>query len=341
MCSDIIEEYISYFNDLEMENLLNFTNVKNTKMIHNDFIKKLETETICKIDNFDNNNNFIFYINHIDLLTNSKNSCIDLVEYKCLVANLEIFFNALKLNNCIYKHSSLPTSITDNNINTIKRKSDTYIKFAKFLKLSDVYMEKSIFYKINIESFAESCNKIFLYHYLIMEIRLFQYKSINENFTLIKYSYEIKLLINNFYRMMLREMSIYYNNKDVIISIFKKLLNKFLEFGNTPFSNMCISLLDMLGVKHRNIKIYTKIKYTYLVNPDSIERAFINIKEYGNGDKDTYNKYALSIYNKIFQTRKEIINYIEINIHPTKEDYIIYNVLQLNTYLQNESFWPK
>lgn len=339
MGSDIIDEYI---NDFEMENLINFTNVKNKTMIHNDFIKKLENETITEVDSYDNNNNYMFYINHIDLLINSKNACIDLIEYKCLVANLEIFFNALKLNNCIFKHSSLPVSINNDNINTLKRKSDAYIKVAKFLKFSDVYMEKSIFNKINIELFAECCNKIFLYYYLIMEIRLFQYKSINTNFTLIKYSYEIKLLINNFYRMMLRELSIYYNNKDMIISIMKKLTNKFLEYGNTPFSNICINLLETLGVSHRNIKIYTKIKYTYLVNPDCIERAFVNVKEYGScDDRDVYNKYSLSIYNKIFQTRKEIIKNIEINIHPKKEDYIIFNVLQLNTYLKNESFWPK
>lgn len=173
-----------------------------------------------------------------------------------------------------------------------------------------------------------------------MEIRFFQYKSINENFTLLKYAYDIKLLINNFYRMMLREIHIYNDSNDTIIAILKKLTNNFLECGNTPFSNICINLLEMIGVSKRSIKIYTKVNYTYLVNPDSIEKAFVNVKEYKN-EKDVYNKYSLIIYNKIFQTRKEILKNIEINIHPKDEDYTIYNILQLNTYIKNKSFWPK
>lgn len=340
--ADIYTDYIGYFEEIENDDMINFTNKKNTKYLHADYISKIERRVVKKINDKDEKCKYSFYINHIDLLLNCNTLNELLIEYKCLVANLEIFFNALKLNNNVYNRTSLPTILsTPQRVpkTQLRRKSDTQINIIKkIFKNELVFDEQSIFKKISIESFAISCNKLFMYYYLIMEIRLYQYKSINENFSLNKYAYSLKLFINNFYRILEKEL--YHNTDDVVINILKNLMDKFLEYGNNPLSNICMNLLER-KIKKRNIKIYSKVKYTYLVNPDYIEKAFVSIKEHCKYNHE-YNKASAIIYNKLSETRKEIIQNTEINIHPENDDYIVYNLLCLNMYLEShiKCFWP-
>lgn len=332
---DIYDEYIVYFNIIEKEQFINFTNVnnKNTKLFHNDFIKNIEKNVITNINpEFKSE----FFKHHIDLY--NENLIDDLAEYKCVFSNLCIFFNALKLNNHIYKHSSLPIN---------KQKKTFEYKRNSETSLFNTFKKRDIFKSSHLlkNSFVESCNKIYVYLYLLMETRLFQYKSVNENYNLdsCNYAYDIKLFINNFYRILSSEFSVYNNNekKDEFIIILKELINKFIELGNVPLSNICISLLELAGVNKRHIKVSckSKINYTYLVNPDNIEKAFVYTKE-RNESNILYNKHCLMIYDKIYETRKEILKNIKINIHPDKNDYIVYNMLQLNTYIENKCFWP-
>ena len=169
-----------------------------------------------------------------------------------------------------------------------------------------------------------------------MESRGYQYiASHGEQKLSTRFAVVFKGIYNNLFRHLEKEVELFCEAKKIkrLITVLKVLAQQFLKHHNIPLAKLAITSLQ--NVKDCDEKIITKLlddlrdikkfeRYTYLVDPIAISRAFITSLELGDPIKG-FNK----IHDKINKTKMEIGEDPEIlfDVHPGRDDLEVYNYL--------------
>jgi hypothetical protein len=298
--------------------IINYMNLYDDKKMS---INEIDNIVINKLREQDPRIIIIFYKYHLDLIirnellfkdtfTDGDGSLRgsldhDYLNYKNIYNQIKSFLN--RINNPPETSSFMMSQ---------KRPNKLMVSLDRFSK----FPSKSIFNKINPETFAEKCHKMHIFYYFMMETRILQYISrySNKESNSI-YIEQFKALVNNFYRKMEYEIELYCssNKFSSLNGIFKQLLETFLKLGNTTFAKWTISLInrykiclsasdssdDTLALRDLiKVDLKTINKYTYLVDQETLLRGFISSHEAPNKFKS-----FTSLFTKITDTKNEIL----------------------------------
>jgi hypothetical protein len=210
----------------------------------------------------------------------------------------------------------------------------------------------SIFYKVEVTNFAKICHKIYLAYYFLTEIRQYQYYSKVSSRELTGYAFEFSNFYDNFYRKLESEIEIFCdaNNFSLLTDIFITLSTYFLDVGNIPLAQICINLMNRFEIcKQKKIEAFLQSynlsypldtlslkdykKFTYLVDPISINRAFITAQE-----TESKIKTFSFIQTKMVKTKDEILSYNITSTKPTFDDFVVFNYLNPKSLIKEKLY---
>lgn len=364
-----IPEYVEYQQIINMSDndIINFSYIYDDK---NMTLPKLEDKIIKMINSMTNPHLInILFKHHLDLfMENEKlfkyqfNSvAFELIEYNKKRQNANMikrFFTELKshydleqagpfagdtfitptIKTSTSKRFSKMSFLSQSERSERSEDSDSSSFFSKYSK----YPQKSIFNSVSPREFAQCIHKLYVYSYYMLETRNFQYQARHVNTTLDKfYAIYIKGIYQNFYRLMEKEIELFCekNKLKYMIRIFDQMIDEFTLLHNIPFAKLVtIFLQNMKSCHPKNIsKVLSKYnnlkqfdKYTYLVDPIAISRAFITSLELEDKIK-AFNK----IYDKLYKTRDELDNSITFTETPTQADHYVFAYLRPFELIEN------
>lgn len=271
----------------------------------------------------------VFYPHHTDLfiryqflfVNKMKDRGFEIMNYmkwRNAYANVEMYFNGLKMHYKISKHTST----------NVKGMSP-----SKVIGLFQRYTKGSIFSIVEPDKFARICHRLFVYYYVMTETRYIHYVSMH-NTVLYGYAAEMMNLFNNFVRKMEFEVELFclMGNVNGLVDAFTKMATTFLNLGDVPFGKVCIMLMERFKVlKEKKIREYQQSlqeikfynKYNYFVSPEVILRAFIQSNELNNKVR-----LFVTIYQKVYQTKKQLLDIEEITTQADVNDFVVFNYLQ-------------
>lgn len=321
---------------MNTEELINFAFLYDDKKMSLEDLEKIIIEKIENSDDIDKIK--IFYLNHLDLFIKYQNRfknvirnqvfLDDYMKYRNTFADIEYYIHSLELStDKLSTPTSTPTSTTSKS------------SFSGFFEKK--YPTLSIFNSIDPEEFSKICHKIYLSYYFLTEIREYQFYSRVSTRELHGYARDFETFYDNFYRKMESEIEIFCedNQLSLLADTFMSLSKSFLDMGNIPFAHTCISLMNRFKICKENkiqeflndynlslplnpLSLANYKKFTYLVDPGSINRAFITAHEVENKIK-TFS----FIQTKMIKTKEEILLQ---NITSTKiknNDYLVFNYI--------------
>jgi hypothetical protein len=328
----------------EIEEIINFAFLYDDKKTP---LKELEDKIIDKIQHLEDIDKIkTFYLNHLDLFVKYQNKFQNVIrnhifldeymKYRTSFADIKSYIDNLTLYNTQISpsESSSPSTM-------ISRPSTASIKS----KITGIFEKKypplSIFSKIEPNDFSIICHKIYLCYYFLTEIREYQFYSRVSKRELNGYAHEFENFYDNFYRKMENEIEIFCeaNKFSLLVETFISLSKYFLEVGNTAFSHTCISLMNRFKIcKENKVQEFLDIynlslplnilaltnykKFTYLVDPGSINRAFINANEVENKIKS-----FSFIQSKMIKTKQEILSQNITSTKSTNNDFLVFNYI--------------
>lgn len=343
-----IPEYEDYFKMaiMEDEDLINFMYTMDDKKSSIEEIEDGVMKVLVKKDTEDIQK---FYEYHIDLfvryqpmfsehMKHPEFLFMKYMKWRTTVANLETYFNGLKMHHKM----SLPTS-PQTPLSPPKSASSPGARISSFF---EKYTRGSVFAIVDPVEFARVCHKLFVYYYFLAETRYFHYVS-RHNTELRGYASELIGLCNNFLRKMEYEVELYciMGNITGLVDAFTKMTTTFLELGNVPFGEICISLIERFKIcKLKRISEYQSTlksiksynKYKYFVSPDAILRAFIRSNE-----MDNKSRLFMMIYDKLLATKRQLMEMEELKMQPDGNDFVVYNYLQPTESIKEQLYMGK
>jgi hypothetical protein len=164
----------------------------------------------------------------------------------------------------------------------------------------------------------------------------------------------------NFYSNLLRKLELeidIFCNADkfsLLVNIFITLSTYFLEMGNIPLAEMSLNLLERFKIckpkkveeflSSYNIELPLKVnalksykKFTYLVTPDSISKAFIFAHTQGQTQESKIKSFSF-IQNKIATTKSEILDNKIFLMKPSHEDFLLFNFINPKTQILEQLY---
>ena len=234
--------------------------------------------------------------NYIEMLQNPTFNLFDYIRYKEWKSKIGCYFTTLeagyeKESNSTYSEASSP---------------------LEKIYSRNVKGPGTLFGRIDPVVFARICNKMYMFCYMMLETRFFQYIARHsERNTDFGYTAKLKWLYNNMSRKLEKEVETYCKMKKLeeLIRIFDVLITEFRDYGNIPLAKVIIMILrtkfdcngkEVMEVLEKHSDLNASKKYTYLVDPSALKRAFITSYEVNVSAINT-------IYKKIADTRKELL----------------------------------
>lgn len=346
--SDTTTEEILDLYDISNDEIINFAYLYDDK---NTSLKNIENKIIDDIQNSANIEKAkIFYLNHLDLFVSNQNKFKNIIrnqnfldeymKYRIAFTNIKSYIDSMSLYNSLSSETSMLSE-------TSKKYSKS--KFNIFEKKMPV---SSIFYKVEVTNFAKICHKIYLAYYFLTEIRQYQYYSKVSSRELTGYAFEFSNFYDNFYRKLESEIEIFCdaNNFSLLTDIFITLSTYFLDVGNIPLAQICINLMNRFEIcKQKKIEAFLQSynlsypldtlslkdykKFTYLVDPISINRAFITAQE-----TESKIKTFSFIQTKMVKTKDEILSYNITSTKPTFDDFVVFNYLNPKSLIKEKLY---
>lgn len=222
-------------------------------------------------------------------------------------------------------------------------------------RFSGIFQKKfpisSIFSKIDPIEFSRICHKMYLCYYYLIEIREYQFYSRVSTREVNGYAREFSNFYDNFYRKLESEIEIFCESDELslLADTFITLSTYFLNVGNIPLAQISINLMDRFrNCKKTKIKQFLDThklslplnvvslkdykKFSYLVDPDSINRSFITAQETANKIK-TFS----FIQTKLVKTKYEILS-TDILDKPTYDDFIVFNYINPKIIIKDKQY---
>jgi hypothetical protein len=325
-------------------------------------LKELEDSIITKLkDSNDMTKMRIFYLNHLDLFVKNQNKFQNIIRnklfldnyirYRTVFADITTFLESLNLYSTLSpstpgsRLSTQPSPRTPQTpstpSSTLSSPSKSSIKSRFSGLFGKTYPILSIFHQIEPTEFALKCHRMYLAYYFVTEMREYQFYSRVSTREVDRYAQEFSNFYNNLYRKLESEIELFCesNQFSLLADVFIILTKYFLDVGNTPLAQIVISLIGRFQVcKHKKIhqfldeyNIHLPLspgalkdykKFTYLVDPDSINKAFITAQETENKIK-TFS----FIQKKMITTRDEILAQQLFSVKPNYDDFLIFNYI--------------
>lgn len=212
----------------------------------------------------------------------------------------------------------------------------------------------SIFHQIEPTDFAIKCHRMYLAYYFVTEMREYQFYSRVSTRDVNRFAQEFSNFYNNLYRKLESEIELFCesNQFSLLADVFIILTKYFLEVGNTPLAQITISLMSRFQIcKHKKIQQFLEEynitlplspgalkdykKFTYLVEPDSINKAFITAQETENKIK-TFS----FIQKKMITTRDEILAQQLFPVKASYDDFLIFNYINPRIIIKQKLYTP-
>lgn len=293
-----------------------------------------------------------FYLNHLDLFVKHQNKfqkviryhlfLDDYMKYRTTFADIKTFLDSLTLHYTLTSTPSTPSTPSTLSPSTPSSSISTSSKSSIKSKLIGLFEKSypilSIFHKITPEDFSIKCHRMYLCYYFMTEMREYQFYSRVSNRELSNYAEEFSNFYNNLYRKLEQEIDIFCeaNQFSSLTDIFITLTKYFLEVGNTPLAQITINLIERFKIcKHKKIQQFFESynisnnnslkqykQFSYLVDPGSINKAFITAQETDNKIK-TFS----FIQKKMITTRDEILTKDIMSVKPNYDDFILFNYI--------------
>lgn len=329
----ILSEYTEVQDEkLNEDIIMNFVYIYLTTQKKSRSIEDMEKKVVRiakKMHNID-----YLHMYHLDLFVENEKeigniaelSCVyqfnlsDYLRYKTVYAEVKTYFEGLQKGSNFYEEK--------------RRKGIFTLKWR--------YPEGSIFRTLDAEEFGRGVHKMFVYYYYLSEMRYFQYVAKFENKVVSGYCGAFKTFYNNFIRKMEGELQLYIQEKryDVFLDILEKTCMTLLNLGNVNLAQVLVNLCCRLK-EYRPTKVETFVKhignladfkkYTYLVDPDMLQRAFV--MAYESRKKTVSFGY---IYRKVLQTKGELLKDTCFSMYIDMKDETLYHYIQPNVYIKGD-----
>lgn len=318
-------------------------------------LKELENMIIDKLkDSNDMTKMKTFYLNHLDLFVKNQNKFQNIIrnklfldnymKYRTAFADITTFLESLGLYSTLSPSTpqiqTTPTTpSTPSSILSSPSKSSVKSKLSSLF--SKTYPILSIFHQVEPTDFAAKCHRMYLAYYFVIEMREYQFYSRVSTREVGRFAQEFSNFYNNLYRKLESEIELFCesNQFSLLADVFILLIKYFLEVGNTPLAQIPISLMSRFKIcKHKKIEQFLEEynihlplspgalkdykKFTYLVDPDSINKAFITAQETENKIKT----FAF-IQKKMITTRDEILSQQVFSVKANYDDFLIFNYI--------------
>ena len=361
------EEIINLYFDIPNEELINFAFLYDDK---NTALKDIDSKIITNIHDLDDIDKMkTFYLNHLDLFVQNQNKFKNIIrnqvfldeyiKYRTAFADIKTYIDSLSLYNTLSSSPSssvLITPVTPGSPGTLSISSKSSRASSTKSRLSSLFEKKypvlSIFHRVDPAEFAQICHKMYLCYYFLIEMREYQYYSRVSTREVGGYAYNFSNFSDNFYRRLESEIEIFCesNNFSLLAETFITLSTYFLEVGNVPLAQLCINLMNRFKIcKESKIQKFLESynlsfplnalslkdhkKFTYLVDPIAINRAFITAQETENKIK-TFS----FIQTKMIKTREEILSKHITSTKPSYNDFLVFNYINPNVIIKERLY---
>jgi len=360
---DIISMYTEYDGWVGNEEIINFAYLYDDKR-PTTTLEDLEDKIVEKLqDSKDINTLKLFYVNHLDLFVKNQNKfqnmiknvlfLDDYMKYRTMYADIKTFIDSITL----YSELISPVNTPLLGIPQLTPTLLTRPHSAKMKKrLSDVfdksYPSESIFSKIQPNDFAIKCHRMYLCYYFLSEMRQYQFYSRVSTREIAGYAHDFSNFYNNIVRKLELEVDIFCKTGQFssLADIFIVLSNTFLELGNLPLAQVSINIMhrfqrckekkiEHFMEKHgivfplRSTNLNKYKKFSYLVEPDNIDKVFFTAQELENKIK-TFS----FIQQKLVKTKSEILNENIFSSKPSHEDFILSSYINPKMVIKEKLF---
>jgi hypothetical protein len=361
------EDIINLYADVSNGELINFAYLYDDKKTS---LKDIESRIIDNIHDIDDIDKIkIFYLNHLDLFIKNQSKFKKIIrnqvfldeymKYRTAFADIKAYIDSLSLYNTLLSPetpntprtpNSIGTPDTPNSILSTSSKSSAKSRFSGFFDKK--YPLLSIFNKVEPLEFGKICHKIYLAYYFLIEMREYQYYSRVSTREVKGYAGEFSNFYDNFYRKLESEIEIFCesNSFSLLADTFITLSTYFLDVGNTSLAQICINLMDRFKIcKESKIKQFLESqnltlplnalsiknykKFTYLVEPTSINRAFVTSQE-----TESKIKTFSFIQTKMVKTKEEILSKNITSTKTTYDDFLVFNYINPKIIIKNKLY---
>jgi hypothetical protein len=339
----------------------------NFAFVYDDKKHSLEELEERIIDQLRNSNDITkiktFYMNHLDLFVKHQNKFQNIIrnkmfldeylKYRTVFADIKTFLDGLNLYSTLSSPMTPMTSpltpSTPSSILSSPSKSSVKSRLSGIFQRT--YPVLSIFNQVPPEDFALKCHRIYLAYYFVTEMREYQYYSRVSTREVGRFAQAFSNFYNNLYRKLESEIELFCesNQLSLLTDVFINLSKYFLEVGNTPLAQITISLMSRFQIcKQKKIQQFLESynitlplspgslknykKFAYLVEPDSINKAFITAQETENKIK-TFS----FIQKKMITTRDEILSQQLFVTKPNYDDFLIFNYINPKIIIKEKS----
>jgi hypothetical protein len=341
-------------SDSANEEIINFAFLYDDKKTP---LYELEDKIVNNVKDLDDIDKIkLFYLNHLDLFIKNQNKFKNVIrnqhfldeymKYRTTFADIKTYIDSL----------GLYTSLTPASSQSPLSPRSTSSKGSKSSRFSGVFQKKypvlSIFNKIDPLEFSRICHKMYLCYYFLTEIREYQFYSRVSTRQIHGYADEFSTFYDNFYRKLEGEIEIFCeaNEFSLLADTFIILSSYFLDIGNIPLAHTCISLMDNFQICKENkvkqfldaynlslplntVSLKNYKKFTYLVDPISINRAFISTQEMQNKIK-TFS----FIQTKMIKTKEEILSKNITSTKSSYDDFIVFNYINPKIIIKEKQY---
>lgn len=352
-----LSDYEDYFklSDIEDEDIINFAFTLDDKQMPFTSIEESIIKTLVSNNAIDHTQ--LFYQHHLDLFISHSTQFVPqmndprfllkrFAKWQKTYQTISDYFDRLGASQSVKQPGTLARSGTvsklSRSLTTLRRtgkSSDTLPSPPSPSSLSNLFEDipqRSVFSQVPPTEFATVCHKLFVYYYFAMETRHLQYVSrySDKDMPSTSFASHFKNFTNNVYRKLELEVEIFCESGSfsTLANAFMTLTTRFLALGNTVLAKICIDLIDRFKLcKQRKLtefkaslkdmKAYNK--YPYLVSTESILRGCIQIHETANKLKG-FSK----IFDKILNTKKQIMELEDITSDVPPHDTVVYQFLQ-------------
>lgn len=364
---------LTSFETISTNDIINFAFIYDDKK-HT--LTELENKIIEQLQNTNDFNKVItFYTHHLDLFVKNQNKfqnviklkifLDDYLKYRTTFADIKSFIETLSLylnltSPSTPSTSSTPSPLTPSSVIDLSPKSSSPSSAKKFrssMAMFDTsYPSLSIFNEIEPKDFAIKCHRLYLCYYFMSEMRIYQFYTRVDKRSPSGYVKEFYNFYSNLLRKLELEIDIFCdaNKFSILVNIFITLSTYFIEVGNVPLAEMCLNLLDRFRIckpkkvkeflESYNLELPLKVnalkdhkKFTYLVTPDSISKAFIFAHTQGDTPEKKIKSFSF-IQNKIAATKAEILNNKIFLMKPSHEDFLLFNYINPKTQILEQLY---
>ena len=363
MSDTISEDIINLYLDIPTEEIINFAFLYDNKKTP---LEELEDKIIDNIkDLTDIDKIKTFYLNHLDLFVKNQNKFKNIIrdkqfldeymKYRVAFADIKNYIDSLGLYTNLTSPMS-PTPVSPTPVSPNPSQVSSPLSISSKYRFNKIFQKKypklSIFHKIGPLEFSRICHKLYLSYYFLTEIREYQFYSRVSTRELHNYADEFANFYDNFYRKLEGEIEIFCEANDfsLLADTFITLSTYFLDVGNMPFAKICISLMDRFKIcKENKVKQFLEShnlslplnalslknykQFTYLVDPDSINRAFITAQETENKIK-TFS----FIQTKMVKTKEEILSKNLMDTKSTYDDFLVFNYINPTIIIKERQY---